>query len=80
MFRWYGWTGLEVPDSAQEKLAQRLKEEYDAYPVFLDDELSDLYYNKFASKSVRSLDLHEEPKVHHYRDFHFFDTFFFLSF
>lgn len=71
MFRWYGWTGLEVPDSAQEKLALRLKKEYDAYPVFLDDELSDLYYNKFASKFVRLVKFHGEPKVHLYRDFVF---------
>ena len=50
-FQWYGWTGLEVPEPAQDHLTKRLKEEYDAVPVFLDDELSDLYYNKFASES-----------------------------
>ena len=51
-FQWYGWTGLEVPESAQGHLAERLKARYDAVPVFLDDELSDLYYNKFASEST----------------------------
>ena len=50
-FQWYGWTGLEVPEPAQGRLAERLKEEHAAVPVFLDGDLSDLYYNKFASQS-----------------------------
>ena len=53
-FQWYGWPGLEVPEAAQSHLMERLKERYDAVPVFLDDELSDLYYNKFASQSSDS--------------------------
>ena len=53
-FQWYGWTGLEVPESAQGRLAERMKEEHDAVPVFLDSDLSDLYYNKFASQSPAS--------------------------
>ena len=48
-FQWYGWTGLEVPEAAKGALAERLKVECDAVPVFLDGEVADLYYNKFAS-------------------------------
>lgn len=55
-FQWYGWTGLEIPEPAQASLAKRLKEEHDAVPVFLDDELSDLYYNKFASEFGKQQD------------------------
>lgn len=52
-FKWYGWPGLEVPQAAQSDLADRLVRDHDAIPVFLDDELSDLYYNKFASEFLR---------------------------
>ncbi len=53
-FRWYGWTGLEIPEAARDGLAERLKTEYDSIPIFLDNELADLYYNKFASQSLVS--------------------------
>lgn len=50
-FLWYGWPGLEIPSIEQSGLAVQLKTEHDAIPVFIDDELSDQYYNKFASRS-----------------------------
>lgn len=50
-FQWYGWPGLEVPDNEVEGMRQRLKDEYGAHPVFIDDELADRHYNGFASKS-----------------------------
>ncbi|KAA8566558.1 hypothetical protein EYC84_009107 [Monilinia fructicola] len=34
-FQWYGWPGLEVPDVEAKPLVKRLKDEYDAHPVFL---------------------------------------------
>jgi hypothetical protein len=49
-FQWYGWPGLEVPDNEVEGMKQRLKEEYGAHPVFIDDELADRHYNGFSSK------------------------------
>ncbi len=48
-FEWYGWPGLEVPDAEAGPMIQRLKEEYKAHPVFVDDELADRHYNGFAS-------------------------------
>lgn len=48
-FQWYGWPGLEVPDNEVEGMKQRLKDEYDAHPVFIDDELADRHYNGFSS-------------------------------
>ena len=50
-FNWYGWPGLEIPPAETAYLTTRLKEEYGAVPVFLNDDLADLYYNGFASKS-----------------------------
>lgn len=49
-FQWYGWPGLEVPKDEAEPLVHRLKEEYGAIPVFVDDELADRHYNGFSSK------------------------------
>jgi trehalose 6-phosphate synthase len=48
-FQWYGWPGLEVPDNEVGPLRQRLKDEYNAIPVFVDDELADRHYNGFSS-------------------------------
>lgn len=49
-FQWYGWPGLEVPENEVEGMKLRLKDEYGAHPVFIDDELADRHYNGFASE------------------------------
>ena len=49
-FQWFGWTGIEIPDDEVEPLSKRLKDEYNAFPVLLDDEMADRYYNGFSSK------------------------------
>jgi len=59
-FQWYGWPGLEVPDDEIGKLKTQLKDEYDAVPVMLDDELADRHYNGFSSKSTLRLASHHE--------------------
>lgn len=53
-FQWYGWPGLEVPEAEIPVMKQRLKDEYDAHPVFIDDDLADRHYNGFSSWSYRS--------------------------
>jgi trehalose 6-phosphate synthase len=54
-FQWYGWPGLEVPENEIQTLTDRLKEEHNAIPIMLDDELADRHYNGFSSmpSSVR---------------------------
>ena len=52
-FHWYGWPGLEVPPQEVSTLKRRLKDEYNAVPVMLDDELADRHYNGFSSKVTR---------------------------
>lgn len=49
-FQWYGWPGLEVPKDEAGPLVDRLKKEYGAIPVFVDDELADRHYNGFSSE------------------------------
>ncbi len=52
-FQWYGWPGLEVPEAEAGHLTERLKDEYNAVPVFIDDDLADKHYNGFSSKLLR---------------------------
>lgn len=52
-FQWYGWPGLEVPETEIPQVKQRLKNEYDAVPVFIDDNLADRHYNGFSSKCLK---------------------------
>jgi hypothetical protein len=49
-FQWYGWPGLEVPEDEIATLKKQLKEEHNAIPIMLDDELADRHYNGFSSK------------------------------
>ena len=51
-FKWYGWPGLEIPEDEAGDLSNRLRNEYGAVPVYLNDTLADLYYNGFASEST----------------------------
>ena len=53
-FHWYGWPGLEIPEDEVGRLSERLLDEYNAIPVFIDDELADRHYNGFSSKCVTS--------------------------
>ena len=48
-FQWYGWPGLEVPEAEVGHVTKRLKDEYNAVPVFIDDDLADKHYNGFSS-------------------------------
>jgi trehalose 6-phosphate synthase len=51
-FQWYGWPGLEVPEDEIKQLEGQLREEYNAVPVMLDDELADRHYNGFSSETT----------------------------
>ena len=48
-FHWYGWPGLEVPQSEQAYLDERLRYAFGAVPIDLDDVLAEHHYNGFAS-------------------------------
>lgn len=48
-FQWYGWPGLEVPEDEVEVVQQRLNDEFNATPVFMDEKLADGHYNGFSS-------------------------------
>ena len=50
-FLWYGWPGMEIPEMDQDEITVRVKAEHAGVPVYLDDKVADLYYNKFSSQS-----------------------------
>jgi len=51
-FQWYGWPGLEIPGDEITEVTTRLKDEFNAVPVFMADELADRHYNGFSSEST----------------------------
>jgi trehalose 6-phosphate synthase len=51
-FQWYGWPGLEVPEDEIGVVTKRLKHEYDAVPVLINDELAERHYNGFSSTVI----------------------------
>ncbi|KAI1913977.1 Trehalose-6-P synthase/phosphatase complex synthase subunit [Ophidiomyces ophidiicola] len=59
-FQWYGWPGLEIPEDEIEMVTNRLKEDYNAVPVFIDDELADRHYNGFSNSILWPL-FHYHP-------------------
>ncbi|KAM3070016.1 Trehalose-6-P synthase/phosphatase complex synthase subunit [Clarireedia jacksonii] len=59
-FQWYGWPGLEVPEAEAGPLVKRLRDEYSAVPVFVDDELADKHYNGFSNSILWPL-FHYHP-------------------
>lgn len=59
-FQWYGWPGLEIPEDEIPTLKQQLKEEHNAIPIMLDDELADRHYNGFSNSILWPL-FHYHP-------------------
>lgn len=49
-FQWYGWPGLQVPDGEVDEMKKKLKDDYGAVPVFIDDDLAEKHYNGFSSQ------------------------------
>eukprot|EP00475_Leptophrys_vorax_P019115 TRINITY_DN2611_c1_g1_i1.p1 TRINITY_DN2611_c1_g1~~TRINITY_DN2611_c1_g1_i1.p1 ORF type:complete len:551 (-),score=100.12 TRINITY_DN2611_c1_g1_i1:36-1688(-) len=48
-FLWVGWVGLDVPKEEEAELARQLEENYGLFPVFLNKDLVDKYYNGFCN-------------------------------
>lgn len=48
-FQWFGWPGIEIPESEVDGVKQLLQK-YDAVPVLFGEELADRHYNGFSSK------------------------------
>ena len=51
---WYGWPGIEIPLEEGPKISQALRENHNAVPVLVDEDLAEAYYNGFSSKTLSS--------------------------
>jgi trehalose 6-phosphate synthase len=49
-YTWYGWPGIEIPPNDVEQVARKLREEHNAAPVLLDQQLAEQYYDGFSSR------------------------------
>lgn len=49
-FKWYGWPGKTVPKGDIADVEKGLAEKYDAIPIWVEQALMDLHYNKYCSK------------------------------
>jgi len=50
---WYGWAGTQLPEGDVAKVEEELMKDQGGVPLWIDDELMDLHYNGFSSKSRR---------------------------
>ncbi|CAF1526376.1 unnamed protein product, partial [Adineta steineri] len=48
-FLWIGWPGLAVEKSMEKPLEQEIKDKLGYLPVFMSEELADLYYTKYSN-------------------------------
>jgi trehalose 6-phosphate synthase/phosphatase len=48
-FTWIGWPGVEVPLEEREEVSRQLMEQFSCVPVFLLDQVAELYYNGFSN-------------------------------
>ena len=46
-FKWIGWlgNGVNVREEDRAKVREKLKDEHDCLPVFLENDIADKYYN-----------------------------------
>ena len=59
-FRWFGWPGLEIPRQDEEFVRQKVAE-YNVLPIFLGNELANMYYNGFSSQFPLLLQVYWQP-------------------
>ncbi|KAI3633508.1 hypothetical protein MIR68_008455 [Amoeboaphelidium protococcarum] len=48
-FTWIGWPGVEIPEEEREGVRKSLMEQYNCLPVFISDDVAELYYNGFSN-------------------------------
>ena len=61
-FLWVGWVGTEIAEDEQDMVLAKIKDDYNdsLRPVFIDDDLAELYYNGFSNDVLWPL-FHYQP-------------------
>lgn len=50
---WYGWAGTQVPEGDVAKVEEEMMKDQGGVPLWIEDDLMDMHYNGFSSKSSR---------------------------
>lgn len=58
--QWLGWSGLRVPDQHKAEVRDHLKSQFNCTPIFLSEEIADMYYNGFSNSILWPL-FHYHP-------------------
>ncbi|KAF1315291.1 Trehalose-phosphatase, partial [Globisporangium splendens] len=59
--QWISWPGAVIDDSSQDGVRRKLESEYNCRPVFLTNEMLDLFHNQFCNEILWSL-FHSLPQ------------------
>ncbi|KAI1609663.1 alpha,alpha-trehalose-phosphate synthase [Exophiala viscosa] len=63
---WYGWPGMEIPSDEEPNITRALREEHNAVPILVDDDLAESYYNGFSNSTLWPL-LHYQSNAIKFR-------------
>ncbi len=64
---WIGWPGATVPEASQSMLKEDALTNFNAWPVFVDEEAMDTFYHGFCNKTIWPL-FHYLPSFAVYND------------
>ncbi|GMM49130.1 alpha,alpha-trehalose-phosphate synthase (UDP-forming) [Starmerella bacillaris] len=58
--QWLGWSGINVPDEYKAEVTDHLNKYFHCTPIFLSDDVADMYYNGFSNSILWPL-FHYHP-------------------
>lgn len=48
-FKWFGWPGIDVHRNDKDRVRRDLQDQFNAFPIFLNEEVAQKHYNGFSS-------------------------------
>ncbi|KAK5029296.1 hypothetical protein LTS07_005758 [Exophiala sideris] len=60
-FKWFGWPGIDIHRNDKDKVRHDLADKFNAYPIFLPEDLAQRHYNGFSNSVLWPL-LHRMPE------------------
>lgn len=58
--QWFGWSGVHIPDEHKEEVVEHLDKYFHCTPIFLSEDVADMYYNGFSNSILWPL-FHYHP-------------------
>ncbi|KIW20588.1 alpha,alpha-trehalose-phosphate synthase (UDP-forming) [Exophiala spinifera] len=60
-FKWFGWPGIDIHRNDKDKVRRDLQDKFNAYPIFLNEQMAQAHYNGFSNSVLWPL-LHRMPE------------------